>query len=743
MRCFRSTASRGPTLAELEQIVKVCDEFEERWRGGDRPRIEASIAQHPSLPRPALLSRLLALELELARTDGRARTADEYRARFPEDIAVVDAVFAESPPDGDGPTESLPVLPNHAPRRSAECTDVAQPAKIGRYTVLSLLDEGGQARVFRVVHPELGKVLVLKLAAWSISDDPAQRGLIKGEGQVLAELDHANLVRVYDLDVQEDGRPFLVMEHVHGRSLEGWWQEEHPSPRQAAQIVAGLARAVSYVHGRGIVHQDIKPKNVLIDEKGAPRLIDFGLARLKHAWCDVAVASVGGTFSYLSPEQATGDPDQIGPWTDVFGLGGVLYYLLTGRPVYQGPSAFAALQQASMGEQVAPRTVNPRVPRSLERICLKALAPDRDRRYRTAADLERALRAFLNRPRLLVAGAVLLLFAAVMSAAAAVLLAPPSRSDSLVAAQPRTAGKGATTPPTQDRRSDSTGTVVPRITDFEVINFRRDGTLREIGTLGNSASEARCNDRVRVLVRFDSRVYCYLVALNPNGDVQPCHPTNLHEPPTQADEVVYPGGMNEHFGLSDGPGLQAFVVVASRTPLPSYAKWSAAIHWPWTGYDLRLLPTLHDENDLPKAGKNLYVVAAIRGALHFRVFDGDGTMVVDTDEKSLTGRSSQINVFRGELNALWPRDELTKKEKGRVTEGVASIVGETAGKHIAPEGVWRYDGHWISGASSTHRGDLVTEVASPKAFHDICQYLSSLPDIEVSQAVAFPVKPRD
>ena len=178
------------------------------------------------------------------------------------------------------------------------------PARIGRYAVLSALDEGGQARVFRVVHPGLGKDLVLKLAARPVADDPMGRDLLAAEGRLLAELNHPSLVRVIDLDVHDDGRPFLVMDHVSGCTLDRHIAQGLPAPRRAAAMVAEIARAVAYIHRRGVVHQDIKPRNVLIDESGRPRLIDFGLARLRHAWALDTSGPSGGTLMYMAPEQA-------------------------------------------------------------------------------------------------------------------------------------------------------------------------------------------------------------------------------------------------------------------------------------------------------------------------------------------------------------------------------------------------------------------------------------------------------
>jgi predicted Ser/Thr protein kinase len=151
-----------------------------------------------------------------------------------------------------------------------------RPGAIGKYLGVEPLDEGGQGQVFRVIHPRLGKDLVLKLGRHPVGAD--ERASLVAESRLLADLEHINLVRIYDLDFHHD-RPFLVMEYVHGRNLEQYAAEEPVTPRQAAALVAKLAGALAMVHRRGILHRDIKPRNILIDEAGEPRLIDFGLAR--------------------------------------------------------------------------------------------------------------------------------------------------------------------------------------------------------------------------------------------------------------------------------------------------------------------------------------------------------------------------------------------------------------------------------------------------------------------------------
>jgi serine/threonine protein kinase len=404
------TADDDLSTAQFEQILNICDDFEAKWRRGERPCIEEFLTRHPSLPRPALFRELLALELELARAEGGSQAADEYRAAFPELIPVIDEVFADNGPKTAGSGTNRPVATDPS-EALANTPSLPHPARIGRYTVLSLLDEGAQGQVFRVVHPALGKDLVLKLAARPVADEQYGRELLKAEGRLLAQLDHPNLVRVLDLDVHDGGRLFLVMEYVAGCSLDRHIQHGLPAPRRAAALVAEIARAVDYVHGQGVVHQDIKPRNVLIDEAGRPRLIDFGLARLRHAWADETSGPSGGTLLFMAPEQARGEVDRVGPAADIHALGALLYYLLTRRPPISGGSRSEIYERVRRGAIDTGPLESSAASRRLRQICLKALAPEPAGRFATANELARQLDRVARGPRRAITiGASLLLF---------------------------------------------------------------------------------------------------------------------------------------------------------------------------------------------------------------------------------------------------------------------------------------------------------------------------------------------
>ncbi len=422
---------------------------------------------------------------------------------------------------------------------------------IGKYLVVGVLDTGGQADVYRVVHPTLSKDLALKLSKRACVLGRADRDLLVTEGKILADLEHPNLVPIFDLDFDSDDRPFLVMEYVRGCNLTQEAAQHRPTPRQAAAWVAQVARAAAMVHRRGIVHQDIKPKNILIDESRRPRLIDFGVARWQHAWGRDSDPPGGGTLAFMAPEQARDEQDRIGPCSDIFALGGVLYFLLTGQAPFRGMSKAETWGCAARCDFDRAALRSKAIPRRLERICLKAMASEPAERYASAEALAEDLEQFVRRPRVLRAWA---------AAASLVLLI---------------VGIGAL----------ATRTVTPSVplavAEMQVDLHRRNPP-EDLGAIGSTVFSGRLDDDVRVHARLTAPAYCYLIALNPDGQPQICVPADESTPPRRSSEVIFPPDPTEGFGLTDGVGLQAFVLLASRDPLPPYRDWLAHLGGlPW------------------------------------------------------------------------------------------------------------------------------------------------------------------
>lgn len=260
------------------------------------------------------------------------------------------------------------------------------PANIGGYTVERLLRLGGQAEVYLASHAALPVPVVLKWAYASIADAPRMADQFTAEARLLSQLVHRHLPRVHDLGIAEQ-RPFLVLEYLAGATLSAWG--EHPLPsREAAKLLAKVARALQAVHEFGWLHLDIQPDNIVLGVDGEPRLIDFGMSQSIAAAQHVTDTVGHGTPEYMAPEHQAGDGARVGVAADIYALGAVLHELLTGGPP-QPEMIWEPRREPGLRIQ----------PSRLERICRRALHPDPRRRYRSAADFAHDLERFAQGAR--------------------------------------------------------------------------------------------------------------------------------------------------------------------------------------------------------------------------------------------------------------------------------------------------------------------------------------------------------
>jgi serine/threonine protein kinase len=277
-------------------------------------------------------------------------------------------------------------------------TPTEAPAIAG-YEILSMLGRGGMGVVYKARKTQLNRVVALKMVLTGQHADPRELARFVAEAETLASLSHPNVVQLFEAGTH-DGRPYFTLEYVEGGSLEAKVRR-HPLPAaEAARLMEQVARGVQAAHDRGIVHRDLKPDNVLLTPDGVAKVADFGLAkRLETGEGLTRTGAVLGTPSYMAPEQARGDARAIGPTTDVWALGAILYRVLTGRPPFQAANPIQIVDQLLNAEPVAPRALQPEVPHDLETICLKCLQKDPARRYPTAGRLAGDLARFLaNRP---------------------------------------------------------------------------------------------------------------------------------------------------------------------------------------------------------------------------------------------------------------------------------------------------------------------------------------------------------
>jgi serine/threonine protein kinase len=270
------------------------------------------------------------------------------------------------------------------------------PCRFAGYELLEEIGRGGMGIVYRARQVSLDREVAVKMILRGPLASGTDRERFRVEAEATARLEHASIVPVYEVG-ESQGRPFFSMKFIRGRTLSNLLAERPLPPREAAQILAAVARGIHYAHQHGILHRDLKPSNILIDQQGQPLVTDFGLAkRTGDATVITETGAVLGTPAYMAPEQAAGDRGQVGPASDVYSLGAILYHMLTGRPAFQAASPVDTLLLVLEQDPVPPRMLNPKADRDLEMIALRCLQKPADLRYDTAADLAADLEAYLN-----------------------------------------------------------------------------------------------------------------------------------------------------------------------------------------------------------------------------------------------------------------------------------------------------------------------------------------------------------
>ena len=273
-------------------------------------------------------------------------------------------------------------------------------SSVGGYEIQGELGRGGMGIVLRAFDPDLKRSIALKILSSGASAGIDELIRFRGEAELVAKLQHPNIVQIFEIG-QHENLPFLALEFVDGGTLAKQISGQPQPPRKAAEWIEVLARAVEFAHQEGIVHRDLKPQNVLVTKGGVLKITDFGLAKNLDASIGLSQdGQVMGTPSYMAPEQAAGNIKLIGPRTDVYALGAILYELLTGRPPFRGATILDTLEQVRQVEPASPSRLVPKLPRELCTICLKCLEKAPDRRYGSALELAEDLRRWIEGERI-------------------------------------------------------------------------------------------------------------------------------------------------------------------------------------------------------------------------------------------------------------------------------------------------------------------------------------------------------
>jgi serine/threonine protein kinase len=541
-----------------------------------------------------------------------------------------------------------------------------------RFRILRPHAQGGLGQVFVAQDGELHREVALKEIQDQFADDPHSRSRFVQEAEITGGLEHPGVVPVYSLGQYDDGRPFYAMRFVKGNTFKEAIRQFHeaegsPNRDRAERSLAlrrlldrflDVCNAVAYAHSRGVLHRDLKPGNILLGPYGETLVVDWGLAKVvgrKDAGTTGAEPTLRppsgsgvestlpnsalGTPGYMSPEQAAGDLDRLGPRSDVYSLGATFYYLLTNRSPFPDSDITKVLAKTRRGDFPSVRSIKHDTPPALEAICMKAMALEPVDRYASprelADDIERwvaderveaygeplsarSLRWMRKHPVLVTSATVLLLFSiALLSvlryaqlkfedqqrARANFELASSAfeKMKDLAFEALESSGKREAESSKASRLRNEIRALVKdytnqyrqmndfvplRIVDMTIMIFRpRSGKPNEplvedlLGTVNQTPDHPMVeNDSVQIRATLAKPAYAYLIAMHPNGQLQCYYPESHATSPPLATNIDCPT-QTEEFGyqvtrpLTDGAGLQAFVLVVADQPLPPYRDW--------------------------------------------------------------------------------------------------------------------------------------------------------------------------
>lgn len=369
---------------DLESIVEsIWQDQAECWGQGQLVPVEDYLTLLPPSVAAKVTCDLIYGEMMLLSQRGDV-DLEAYRRRFPQqsgellrqwEFETAVAVVADASPS------EVSTVTGRAPSAASSSSPLE---RIGKYIISSPMQDGGEADVYQAYDPELNREVVIKLLRDEVQ--PRSAADPRAEGRLLASLDHPGIARVYDSGVHT-GRTFFVLQYLRGQTLDQFVRQRTLTQMAKLRIFERLADAVAYAHLRGVLHLDLKPRNIVVDAAGEPTIIDFGLARCLDVRRLTPQTGLRGTLQYMAPEQARGDVERVDARSDLYALGGILFFLLTASDPLPGATFSEVLARGERGEWDRDRLLASEAPRAVVRVVERAMATDPAQRYPTVKDL--------------------------------------------------------------------------------------------------------------------------------------------------------------------------------------------------------------------------------------------------------------------------------------------------------------------------------------------------------------------
>lgn len=391
----------NPAIAAQRRKDALCDEFEEQWTNGVRPPLSDFVARVPPEERAAVTKELVALDCSYRRHRGETPIAEDYLQQLPDLAAPIEQAMLSNTSRGAGDPPSTEITHGGTADTIGLPAPAASPSQgklpeIPGYEMLGFIAQGGMGVVYRARDKKLAREVAIKMPRSGYIGSPQEKERFVREAVAAARLRHPNICPVFEVR-EVNNQPYIAMAFIRGPTLKVWRKELEPRPRQVAELVAVVARAVQAAHDQGVIHRDLKPSNIMVDpDSGQPMLMDFGLA--KDLTSNDGLTMSGdliGTPAYMAPEQAAGKASQISTRSDIYSLGAILYELLTGRAPFEGTLA-EVLDQVQQREPESIRRRNAKIHRDLVTICAKAMAKRPEDRYASAKALAEDLDRFAS-----------------------------------------------------------------------------------------------------------------------------------------------------------------------------------------------------------------------------------------------------------------------------------------------------------------------------------------------------------